>query len=542
MKTLPLFSGQVALRLRLGCCAAILVAAFSACAPSTETPLEPDHKYPVTFDLASVVSGIPTDSMSVTIRINDGEPQIIVVNFKTGESTTRIAAKPGDTFQLHYEIFSGGVRIGSGLLRGDLKADLAQTLEPSYDSAAIAQVKRSLTEAQLLPANLFDRYALAIVDIPLSLRLDSVSGVRYTWALTPQGSATVTSEGQVFSWTPSSDLIGKSIPVKVEAWRGATRAEVRNGNILVLAKAPDGRLLRLTTRSDTSARKGTLTRLSHSDGLTLRQTFADLDPARDAIPIAVDSVQLDNFNRPLLIRSALSSGETMDSAFTWSSSGHLLSLKVRQGPSILADSFTWVENAVRETRHFQNDSLIERLVHHRDQDSGSDTLFTLADNGKWEITRLFKVRYVGDKIVEKTWYLLRNGWQANRRETFVYTGLGALLRYQRYREGEKSEPENSEWWTFSDAGLPTRRMGRDDKTGEIELVQDFTWESTLAKRSMSGSVSAPTGRTIPSHASVGNALSTLAQFHRDQAELSVKLPRPANSKNPFTLPAWLWNR
>lgn len=172
----------------------------------------------------------------------------------------------------------------------------------------------------------------------------------------------------------------------------------------------------------------------------LRLTYGSLDPAGDAVPVAVDSVRTDNFDRPSLIRSILGTGESVDSAFSWSTGGHLIRLGVRQGSSVLVDSFFWDGNELNETRRYVNDSLTERLIHNRDADSGSDTLLARGAGGKWELARMFRLRYQGETLVERTWYLLRNGWQKYRREVYTVTGLGAPLRYQRFREGETSEP------------------------------------------------------------------------------------------------------
>jgi hypothetical protein len=498
-----------------------VIAFLSACAPPTEAPAEVKHTYPVTFDLATVIKDIPTDSIRILISINDGPPQELSVDFKTGETISSIAAKPGDKFLLRYDLYSGGIRIGQGVLTGTLVKDDVQKLEPTYDSVAIAQIIQRLAEGQLLPANLPERFATAIATVPLNLQLDSTVGVRFSWEVSPEGSSAVTGNGLTFSWTPGTDLIGKRVPIKVEAWKGDTRTEVRNWTVLVIAKASQGRLLSYTTRTDTTLADtiGTLTQLHYSTGLTVRETIGRLHPDTSAAFVAIDSIQLDNFNRPLLIRHRLSTGETSDSAFSWATEGQLLSLRVRQGSSILIDSFTWTAGSLVETRHFINDSLVERLTHQRDKGVGADTLLTIGNTGKWEVTRIFSLRYQGDNIVEKTWLLLRNGWQATRRETYVYTGLGSLLRYQRYREGQISELEQTEVWSYDSYGQALRRLIRDEKLSKTEMVQDFTWGLVLAKQAATSRMNALGANSDLSQIQgmVREALYTLSQYRLEKA-------------------------
>jgi hypothetical protein len=456
---------------------------LAGCQTAEPEAPEPSRRFPVTFELASVVDGIRVDSISIEITINDGAPQTLKVDLVTGASDNLVGAKPGDAFRLRFSLFSGGIRIGQGILSGTLAADSKEILVPAYDEAAIAQVKSRFVEGQLLPADLAERFSHAVAGVPFSFRVDSVPGVLIKWSIAPGNGAPAVGSGHAFAWTPTADLAGEAVTVKVEAWKGGASVDARNWTLHVFAKAPQGRLSSFTTRSDTSARIGTLTRLSYSSGLVLRLTFASLDPARDAVPVAVDSVRTDNFDRPSLVRSTLATGESVDSAFSWSSEGHLIRLGIRQGSSVLVDSFAWVGNELKETRRYVNDSLTERLIHSRDADSGSDTLLTRGADGKWELARIFRLRYQGETLIEKTWYLLRNGWQKYRREVYTVTGLGAPLRYQRFREGESSEPEASERYFYDEAGLLVRRLGRDDQTGEIELSQDYAWQAPPAKRS-----------------------------------------------------------
>jgi hypothetical protein len=480
------------------------------CQTAESDPEPASHQYPITFDLASVVEGLSVDSIVVEITIAGGEPQVLRVDMKTGEAVSQVAAKPGDVFQLRFTLYAGGTRIGKGVVTGVLAPNDHQVLEPVFDSLAIAQVKQRLADGQHLPADLSARYAQAIAAVPLIMRLDSAAGVRFVWSVGPAGAAAATGEGRTFSWTPDVGLVGKSVPVKVEAWEGAALVQARNWLIYVLGKAPQGRLLRYTTRSDTAAQIGTLTRLSYSAGLILRQTFSALDPARDALPVAVDSVQVDNFGRPLLIRTAWSGGEGFDSAFSWSQDGYLLSLRVRQGASVLVDSFAWSGGELRQARHFLNDSLVERLVHTRFSDSGFDTLFVPGAGGKWELARLFRLRYQGENLVEKTWFLLRNGWTAYRRETFAFTGLGTPLRRQSYSEGEFSEPETSERWYYDGAGALLRRLGSDDRTGIPEFSLDYAWETALSKSAAALSPNPP--RT---NGEASDALAAMKRFREE---------------------------
>ncbi|MEO7423777.1 MAG: hypothetical protein ABI036_01240 [Fibrobacteria bacterium] len=485
-------------------------ASMWGCQTTESDPPPASHQYPITFDLTSVVEGLSVDSIVVEMAIAGGQPQVLKVDLKTGEAVSQVAAKPGDAFQLRFTLYAGGVRIGKGVLTGVLAPDDHQVLEPVFDSLAIAQVKQRLADGQRLPADLSERYGLAIASVPMIMRLDSASGVRFVWTVSPEGNPAATGEGREFSWTPTAGQAGKSASVRVEAWEGDVLAQARDWLIHVIGTAPQGRLLRYTTRSDTSARIGTLTRLSYSPGLTLRQTYGDLDPARDALPVALDSLQTDNLGRPLLIRTSLSSGEAFDSAFSWSPDGHMSSLRVRQGASVLVDSFTWIGGELRQTRHFLNDSLVERLVHSRAGDSGSDTLFVPGGDSKWEMARLFRLRYQGENLVEKSWYLLRNGWTVYRRETFAFTGLGMPLRRQTYSEGEISEAETSERWFYDGAGALVRRLGRDDRTGLSEFSLDFVWETPLAKR---------TAGIIPAHPPINDdAGEALAVFKRVREE------------------------
>jgi hypothetical protein len=455
---------------------------FGCNATETEQPA-PVHSYPVTFDLTDIIGDIDVDSFDIEIKIGDGEFTRLKYNTTTGEAVTPVKAKPGDPFLLRFVLYSNGVRIGQGSLKGEMKEQSQTLLEPAYDSTAIAQVKRNLAEGLLLPANLPERFGLAVVGQALVMAVDSNQGFDFIWTLTPEiGEVFLDTHHQV-RFTPETALSGKSVAVRVEAFpkSGGARKELRTWSIKVMPEASQGRLLRITTRNDTNATHGTLTRLSHDDSLTLREIFGSLNPTRDEMPVQVDSVQLDLHGRPLLIRTSRTGGETIDSSFTWSREGHLIALRVRQGSSVLTDTFVYEGNRLKETRHKLNESLIERMVHHRDGLEGTDTVFTLGIDGKWEVSWVFRLRFQGDHLTEKTWMILRNGLQAYRRETFLQTGLGSLLRYRRYREGETSLLEYSETWTYDAAGQVLRRIGRDEVLGQSEVVQDFTWETSLIK-------------------------------------------------------------
>lgn len=491
--------------------ALLTILALSGC-QSQEPDGGASVTFPVTFDLSAIVEGISIDSIQIEIAINEGAPQALYVDLKSGVSESRVFAKPGDAFQLRFSLYSGGIRIGQGLIRGVMAANIQQVLEPVFDSAAIAEIRQSLSENQFLPADLPDRFALAIAGTPLYLRLDSTENILFKWTISPEGEDPRTGEGAVFIWTPSLASVSNAVPVKVEAWKGSVRAEARNWSIRVIRQAPDGRLSGYTTRNDTSAQSGSLTRFSYSPGLIVRQTFGSLDPARDALPVEIDSVQTDASERPLLVRSRLGGGVTGDSAFSWSPAGRLLSLTVREGATVSVDSFSWDGSGLREVRRFVRDTLVEWLVHRREKDQGSDTLFTRRSEGMMEISRVFRLRYQGDSLAEKTWYLLRNSWVAYRRETFTYTGIGSPLRYRRYRESERSEPEVSALWFYDEAGRLLRQLERDDIDGRISFAQDYAWERSLAKRS---ATAIPSGS--PAGWGVAEALATLRLYHKERS-------------------------
>lgn len=467
----------------------LLVSTFAAfgllagCTEGEDENPSPQRTYPVTFDLSDIIGDVPVDSFDIEIKIGDGDFTRLNYNLVTGEAVTPVKAKPGDAFLLRFVLYSGGIRVGQGTLKGDMQAQSETELEPAYDSTAIAEVKQRLVEGLLLPVHLSERYGLALAGRPVYFTVDSTGNHDFVWTLTPEGESAQIDTTHRLTWIPSASLAGKSVAVKVEAFLKSTgnRIESRNWSLRVLALSGKGRLLRFTTRNDTAATHGTLTRLSHGDSITLRQTFSSLNPTRDEAPVQVDSVLLDNYKRPLLIRTTRLNGETLDSSFSWSTDSQLIALRVRQGSSIQVDSFTYSAGRLKETRHFLNDSLVERMVHHRDGESGTDTVFTVGEDGKWEINWVFRNRFQGEHTIEKTWLLMRNGLQSFRRETFLHTGLGSLLRYRRYKEGETSTLEYSETWTYDAHGQVLRRLGRDEVLGQNEIVQDFTWEALLAK-------------------------------------------------------------
>ncbi|MEO7423538.1 MAG: hypothetical protein ABI036_00020 [Fibrobacteria bacterium] len=489
--------------------ALLTILALSSC-QTQEPEADVSRAYPVTFDLSAFVEGIAVDSIQIEIAINDGLPQALTVNLVSGESESEVLAKPGDAFQLRFSLYSGGIRIGQGVIRGLMAADIHQVLEPVFDPAAIAQIKQSLSEGLYLPADLPDRYGLAIAGSPLYLRLDSAESIRFKWTVSPEGEIPSTGEGTVFIWTPSPASVGKAVPVKVEAWKGSIRAQERNWSIRVIRQLPVGRLSGYTTRNDTSALSGSLTRFTYSPGLMVRQTFGSLDPARDASPVEIDSVQTDASDRPLLVRTRLGGGATVDSAFSWSAAGRLLSLTVREASTVSVDSFSWDKDDLRGVRRFVRDTLVEWLVHRRDKDQGSDTLFTRGPEGKLEMSRVFRLRYQGDSLAEKTWYVLRNSWVAYRRETFTYTGIGSLLRYRRFRESERSEPDVSALWFYDETGKLLRQLERDDVDGRISFAQDYTWDRSLAKRS-----ALATPSVARADRGIAEALSTLKLFNKE---------------------------
>lgn len=482
---------NIALKILL---AALLVGCFG-----TDRDEAGDRGFALRFKLDEVYQELPLDSLHITIAIDDtGSPQAFKVDLRSGRSTAQLEGREGQAYVLDFELYSAGYLIGGGKVDGVLVRGDTILLKPMWDEDNARRAKKDLGLGAILPPNLAEDFTLAQSGVPMVLPLDSLKSLVYRWSVLSGDSTVLSGEGPQVSVDLPADLAGKQVLIRVQAWDGTRVKEERSWIFTVLASLPAIRPRFARIRNAPDAGHGsTLSYAYDGDGRLIRiETFASLAPAKDAAPVAVESLAYEGgqIARAIL---RLADGGLVDSLFSYDGQGRLRAMTVSDGAAKVADSLFYREQDLVLSRRYAS-GVLQEEARYRVAGPGlrQDSVFT-QEAGSLKFTRLVENRYHGDSLVERRFFVKRAGLEPQKRELIAYNGIGLRARVSYYAEGASPILERSDAYGYDSLGLLSSWIRRDEASGEPEILVAYEYSDAGAQENLSVGPSAKTATRIP---------------------------------------------
>jgi hypothetical protein len=438
--------------------------------------------FAVQFRITSVKDSLPLDNLTVKISVGGGDPQDFSVNLKTGVSTAAITAAQGQDYTLDFQLFSSGKEIGKGQSKGTLSCDLDVALDPIWDTVITAQVKKDLKLGVLIPSKLEANFTQAVAGNVFELPLDSLKTSVYRWYLKLDGKTLIEDEGAVVRIPIADSLAGKTLVLRLQVVEKGVIKEDRIWVVIVLAAAPNERIARIKSRSDTTSPLGISLAYRYENGhVTSVETYDSLSPSSDLKPVGVESLYYDDKGRLSHTSTWMPDSSRIDSTFGYDDEGRLASLEVKTGVHTVVDSLAYSGGKLSSSRRSADGALLETAKYvwtgsaRRD-----DSVFTLGPQGRvW--SRLIQNTYKNDSLVLRQVAIVRDGLQPLGKEVIAYNAVGGRAYREVYTEGQSATLEQTDAYSYDAKGRLIALRAKDEVAGSLLYALDFEYAAAGPK-------------------------------------------------------------